>query len=332
MRLLLVCFSIITAVNANRFGEVRRAAEAFLKAADLYTQTNHPQPTSASELGKIDESSVNVVFDSAAELKESQDLDYKISIACKDQKCSPATEQLLSMLRLCQRCMNPTPFDNKGGNIMCLEQLPAGSKVVGYSYNHKLSDSWSVELANKYSATVYEYVCPDGRPMKSEDTPSPPKAGKIVLNKFCFDETNVSPKGYSVAVEDTVTDSNTYVLKSDIQGQEWSVLASESVDSLGKFKTMIVEFHGMRHVDKHEFYLKSVHQLRKAGFELARLRGKEGAELTRLGSVSIADTLQATYVHKQEDTAMDCRAEVKVPVQETPATTSVEINIKITVE
>eukprot|EP00434_Breviolum_minutum_P004307 symbB.v1.2.003796.t3/scaffold192.1/size616647/7 len=64
------------------------------------------------------------------------------------------------------------------------------------------------------------------------------------------------------------------LMKMDIEASEWPVLANTSIETLKKFRQLIIEFHGLDSEDRHAEYVSVMHRLlRDGGFQVVHLHG-----------------------------------------------------------
>ena len=64
------------------------------------------------------------------------------------------------------------------------------------------------------------------------------------------------------------------LMKMDIEASEWPVLANTSIETLKKFRHLIIEFHGLDSEDPHAEYVSVMHRLlRDGGFQVVHLHG-----------------------------------------------------------
>lgn len=64
------------------------------------------------------------------------------------------------------------------------------------------------------------------------------------------------------------------LMKMDIEASEWPVLANTSIETLKKFRHLIIEFHGLDSEHPHAEYVSVMHRLlRDGGFQVVHLHG-----------------------------------------------------------
>merc|ERR1719158_136092 len=98
------------------------------------------------------------------------------------------------------------------------------------------------------------------------------------------------------------------LLKIDVESAEWKVFAEEPVENLKKFREIVVEYHWIHEVDKHELYLQAVKKIEQAGFSVAHMHGNNyGGPMQEYGNYQIPDVIEVTYIQKP---AAGCSADI----------------------
>jgi len=88
------------------------------------------------------------------------------------------------------------------------------------------------------------------------------------------------------------------LLKMDIEGNEWEVL--EGTISLGTFKQIVIEFHGLHRLINVDYFVKTVSALRKIHSTHApvHLHANNYSSLAIIGNVAVPDIIEVTYVSR----------------------------------
>ena len=88
------------------------------------------------------------------------------------------------------------------------------------------------------------------------------------------------------------------LLKMDIEGSEWEVL--ERTVSLGAFKQIVIEFHGLHRLINVDYFVKTVSALRKIHSTHApvHLHANNYSPLAIIGNTAVPDIIEVTYVSR----------------------------------
>lgn len=88
------------------------------------------------------------------------------------------------------------------------------------------------------------------------------------------------------------------LLKMDIEGSEWEVL--EGTTSLGAFKQIVIEFHGLHQLINLDYFIKTVSVLRKIHSTHApvHLHANNYVPLAIIGSLAVPDVIEVTYLNR----------------------------------
>ena len=99
----------------------------------------------------------------------------------------------------------------------------------------------------------------------------------------------------------------------DIEASEWPVLANTSIETLKKFRQLIIEFHELDREDRHAEYVSVMHRLlRDGGFQVVHLHGnnccgayeKEGFKIPRVIELTL-DSLANELTSCQDPKKLD---------------------------
>jgi hypothetical protein len=90
------------------------------------------------------------------------------------------------------------------------------------------------------------------------------------------------------------------LIKMDIEGSEWEVLR-ETV-SLGAFKQIVIEFHGLHRLINVDYFVNTVSALRKIHSTHAPvyLHANNYSTLAIIGNVAVPDIIEVTYVSRSK--------------------------------
>jgi hypothetical protein len=90
------------------------------------------------------------------------------------------------------------------------------------------------------------------------------------------------------------------ILKMDIEGSEWEVLANTV--SLGAFKQIVVEFHGLHQLVNIDFFVKTASALQKIHRTHApvHLHANNYVPLAIIGNSLVPDVIEVTYLNRSK--------------------------------
>lgn len=105
------------------------------------------------------------------------------------------------------------------------------------------------------------------------------------------------------------------ILKMDIEGAEWDVLANIEENILSKFSQVVVEFHGLLSVydESREIVFSALKKL-NAKHKLIHLHGNNMGNYICYDNRIIPDALEATYVRKDMPDILWSNEEVNLPL------------------
>jgi hypothetical protein len=110
-------------------------------------------------------------------------------------------------------------------------------------------------------------------------------------------------KENAVTLEETLIrlkPSGDTILKMDIEGSEWEVL--ENTVSLGDFKQIVIEFHGLHQLVNLDAFIKIAFALRKIHSTHApvHLHANNYAPLAIIGNSAVPDVIEVTYLNRSK--------------------------------
>lgn len=124
----------------------------------------------------------------------------------------------------------------------------------------------------------------------------------VAAPKFHFTRATVGRKGLSLArmIADTGVDPARTILKIDIEGAEWDLLADAPDDLLACFPQIICEFHALGSDD---FFLNFVARMAvldrlNAHHRVVHIHGNNCSGVRLIGSLAIPDVLEVTYANR----------------------------------
>ena len=93
------------------------------------------------------------------------------------------------------------------------------------------------------------------------------------------------------------------LLQMDIEGSEYEVLLSTDLDTLSRFRIMVIEFHGLHGLfDRAQFTLiKQVFAKLSERFDVVHLHPNNFAPALRIGKIEIPDLMEITFLRKDRN-------------------------------
>jgi len=171
------------------------------------------------------------------------------------------TLQFLSSFRPCAACKDEAIMvggTGDGSYTMCGDLLH--DVTAAYSYGIEGSDAWGADLSTRLSIPVHQFDCFDTR----RPTCPPGDQCNFEFNEECVgqrlgDEEKSGGKHFASLREQLTkrghAESGNLVMKMDIEGSEWEVLASpDNQNLLPRFSQIILELHliGSKRFPQHE--------------------------------------------------------------------------------
>lgn len=207
------------------------------------------------------------------------------------------TRELLRAFRLCGACAGPRRFGepHDGGYVMCTEGLGSGL-LAAYSYGINGFDGWGMDVAKSFGVPIYEFDC------TNPNRPEPCDGCQVHFTGECLRGEEEKPKSqlYHTLGEHLEKHGHAAVgdasllLKIDIEGAEWPVLAQVPPATLRKFRQVVVEFHGVERTEQHPLYLRALRSLLGAGLQVVHLHGNNFGGEAKFGEYSVPNVLEVT--------------------------------------
>lgn len=148
--------------------------------------------------------------------------------------------------------------------------------------------SWDLAMA-AHGLEVYQFDNSIDRP-------------PVAAPKFHFTRATVGRKGLSLAriVADTGVDPARTILKIDIEGAEWDLLADAPDDLLARFPQIVCEFHALC---SDEFFLNVAARMAvldrlNAHHRVIHIHGNNFSGVRLIGSLAVPDVLEVTYASR----------------------------------
>jgi hypothetical protein len=181
-------------------------------------------------------------------------------------------------------------IDNLDG-IDCAYSIGVGNEV-----------SWDLELANRGIPVLqYDYSV-DGPPVKHD--------------LFTFYKKRISTSKEAVSGSesiDGIIDSHKHykkklLLKMDIEGSEWDVLADMKEDSLKLFDQIVIEIHDLSKVIEYPFRESASRALKRLNLHHTpvHVHGNNASRSFQFGDFYFADLMELTYVKSENYSFSEC--------------------------
>jgi len=235
-----------------------------------------------------------------------QDLASLLEKAAREMPVTSSTFALLRSFRPCTTCKNHRRFGepHDGGYIMCQDDLKPGQIKAAYSYGINGFDGWGNDVSKAFQVPVFEYDCTN--PRRPQACPS----CDLRFNLECIAEhSSHAPSQNKETNYGTLTQhlqqnghhevsEGSLLMKIDIEGAEWQIFAEEPIDNLKRFHEIVVEFHNLAQVEKHELYLRAAKNILNAGFVVYHIHGNNNDAEAHFGTKRVPNVLEVTYVRR----------------------------------
>lgn len=105
------------------------------------------------------------------------------------------------------------------------------------------------------------------------------------------------------------------LLQMDIEGGEYEVLAYESAQSLSRFSTMIIEFHGVHHLFEQHFLrmFSGIFEKIYENFTICHVHPNNCHHVSRMGDFEIPGILEITFLRNDQVSQFLNKSEVNLP-------------------
>lgn len=124
-----------------------------------------------------------------------------------------------------------------------------------------------------------------------------------INNKIKFIKKKVS--GFegddTVSINNFINKSGEYILKIDIEGEEYENLIAISQDKLSKARILIIEFHHLRELRSNFFYNlfnKIINKILQ-NFVVCHTHINNGGKVKYLNSIKVPDIIEMTFINKR---------------------------------
>jgi hypothetical protein len=227
-----------------------------------------------------------------------------------EKRQAAATLELLRLFRPCGNCTTYHRYGSAhaGGYVMCAE-LMQGAKAA-YSFGIQGNDDWGVSVSQALGgAPVHEFdcyraehpVCPRGVACElhfRQECLGLPFANNESHTFRSFHE-HIS-RHSALVPDEEIPVGGDLVMKVDVEGKEWNAFLDARLQDLRRMRQIVVEFHAVSRVEFHEFFVKTLRRILKAGFVVVHIHGSNMGSMALFGDgrFKLADNLQVTFANK----------------------------------
>ncbi len=177
------------------------------------------------------------------------------------------------------------------GGYMMYDQFK--DSKIAYSFGISDDVSWDKDMAERgFDVYMYDHTI-DGLPEKHE---------KFHWHKIGLSDTYDNRRPELRTLPQLLEDNGHLqqghmILKIDIEGAEWSVLANISGEYLARFDQIVMEFHDMNKIEHYEIMEKALLNLNQQ-HQLVHVHGNNNWGYTMLSGMVMPDFIECTYVKK----------------------------------
>merc|ERR1719350_70357 len=233
-----------------------------------------------------------------ARVVEARRLHDKMTLASAALPDGP-TKMLLHTFKICAGCQQFARWgeDNDGGYLQCMDDLGAGQVRAAYSLGVENRDKWSDDAHLELGVPVHQYDCTVAGPAQ--------RCPECHFHQVCIcegacqafpDKTTMGLGEMLEATGQAGAPDRSLLMKMDIEGSEWPLLAAAPVSLLRKFRALTVEFHRLSDETRHKTYLQAMRALLDAGFRVAHVHGNNCCPAYNISGYSLPDFLEATLI------------------------------------
>ncbi|MEN3167619.1 hypothetical protein [Gluconobacter sp. OJB] len=180
--------------------------------------------------------------------------------------------------------------DYDGGYVM-LDSFPSGSVAISLGINDDVS--WDLAVAER-GCEVFQYDHTISALPQSHE-------------RFHFYSQRITAheEEEGILLQDVISDNaipqNTpIILKMDIEGDEWSVFDTTSLDILERFTQIVVEFHHCEHLAEPEFRARAERVFKKLSekFFVFHVHGNNCGNLVNVQNIILPESLEISFARK----------------------------------
>ena len=215
-------------------------------------------------------------------------------LSVKAAQSTGDTKALLESFSICGECKAWQRFGESydGGYLSCMDHMENGDLRAAYSMGVSDHDKWSSDVFTRFNIPVYQYDCTVAAPAEA--------CAQCHFFQACLQsESNPNTKNLTLreAVQFTKMSDvpeRSLLMKMDIEGAEWEILARTDLATLSKFRQLVIEFHGLQHEERHAEYLAAMKVLQQAGFQVVHVHGNNCCDVYRKDGLEIPEFIEVT--------------------------------------
>jgi FkbM family methyltransferase len=180
--------------------------------------------------------------------------------------------------------------DNDGGYVM-LDDFTQASKALSLGIAD--DDSWDLEMVSRgMRVHQYDHSIPCAPTQHDHLTFYQIK----IRGRFAAGSTTLEEALQSLSSDPV----EGVVLKMDIEGSEWEVLANAQSDTLRRFSQIVCEFHGLHLIDKPANCALFRHALSNlnTSHQCIHVHANNNGELCNIDNVPVPQVLEVTYANR----------------------------------
>lgn len=200
-------------------------------------------------------------------------------------------DELNSNLRLYSASKPLKRFGNKGdGGYVMQDDLCESDVFISAGIANDVS--WDFEVLNESGSDLVIQIDPN-------IGPNPPQNDPRVI--FIPKSLAVSNSSNSVTLENLVEKISPFkniILKVDIEGAEWDILGELDVETLGRFREIVIEFHWLHSLLEPEIDKAKLEVFKKLNFQhrLIHLHANNWGSFKIIENRPIPDVIECTYI------------------------------------
>jgi len=190
--------------------------------------------------------------------------------------------------------------NNKDGGYILLDHNLENIERL-YSYGVSYEYSFDEQMAQKYSAVARMF------------DPTVTLPNKINENLF-FKKIGIATNEGTIVehVRNYGDIGKRMILKMDVEGAEWEWLAETTADELKMFDQILIEFHNLGQIEKHQSYAQGISKINELFF-LFHVHANNYAPMRIYEDIILPDVIECSFVRKDLLTC-ELNKETRFPV------------------
>lgn len=220
-------------------------------------------------------------------------------LSLKAAQSTGDTKALFESFSICGQCKAWQRFgeSHDGGYLSCMDHMEKSDLRAAYSMGVSHHDKWSSDVFTKFNIPVYQYDCTVAAP--AED------CAQCHFFQACL-QSELDPTAKNLTLREAVNQhtknrdvtkkarKRSLLMKMDIEGAEWKILAQSDLQTLSNFRQLVIEFHGLQREDRHAEYLAAMKRLHKAGFQVVHVHGNNCCDVYSKDGLAIPEAIEVT--------------------------------------